>query len=144
MALKYKNYRTKEVVVAETEPHIAALWGSSDRGPNANQGQDFGWRLAPEVVVQLNDIKRNPATMVQIASMSQKGLADVSESDVLTYISSLSDESQAPVASDEDYDAEYRQEIANEALAKKEAELAEREAALAEKEKAAKKTTDKK
>lgn len=111
MALKFYNIRSKEILVADTEPKIAALYNSSDRSPNVSQGQDFGWRIAPEVVVELRRIKRNAEILKQIASNINKALNEVSEIDVLKYISDMTDLEVAPDVDPEDYEDEYRAEI---------------------------------
>lgn len=111
MALKFFNIRSREVRVAETPEMIAAMWASSDRGPNANQGQDFGWRLAPEVVVEMRRISRNPAVLQEIAVRYQRPLEDIGEKEVLRYISDRTSTEDAPVAQEGDYEDEYRREI---------------------------------
>jgi hypothetical protein len=111
LAIKFYNIRSKEIRVAETEPHISAMWASSDRGPNVQQGQDFGWRLAPEVVVELKQIKRDENKLIQIAARYRMSLEDVGEKEILQYISDKTDATKAAVASDGDYEDEYSQEI---------------------------------
>lgn len=111
MSLKFFNIRSKEVRVAETEPQISALWSSSDHSPNAQQGQDFGWRLAPEVVIQVEKIRQNPDLLLQIASRFSKNYDELNEPDLLTYISMTTAEKDAPVANDADYSDEYSEEI---------------------------------
>lgn len=112
MAIKFFNIRSGESRLAETEPHIAALWGSSDRSPNVSQGQDFGWRLAPETVVEIDRIKDNPREIESIAV--QFGLLpdSVTESDILTYISGRENqENQGINRTQEDFKEEYEDEI---------------------------------
>lgn len=111
MPLKFYNIRSKEVRVAESEPMIAALWSSSDRGPNVSQGQDFGWRLAPEVVVELKRIKSNAAKIQEIAVRYNLPLEEVNERTILKYISDKTNINAAPVAEDGDYEDEYRAEV---------------------------------
>lgn len=111
MAIKFLNIRTKETRVAESEPHISALWASSDRSPNITQGQDFGWRLAPEVVVEMKKIKQNETKLLEIAQRYNKSLEDVVETDILQYISEKTPIDSAPLAQDGDYSDEYEQEI---------------------------------
>ena len=111
MALKFYNIRSRETRVAETEPMIAALWASSDRSPNASQGQDFGWRLAPEVVVELKRIRSNPRSMQDIAVKYNLPMEAITETDILQYISDRTSASEAPVAQEGDYEDEYRQQI---------------------------------
>lgn len=112
MALKFFNIRSGEIRVAETPEMIAAMWSSSDRGPNVNQGQDFGWRLAPEVVVELKRIARNSALLQEIAVRYKRPLEDVGEKEILKYISDKTKAKDAPVAQDGDYEDTYRADIA--------------------------------
>ena len=109
--IQFFNIRTKEVRNADDEMKVAALWSSSDRGPNAHTGQDFGWRLAPQVVVELRDIMSNPQRLLNIASTYGIMLENVNEATILQYISDQTDAENAPVASDADYSTEYDNEI---------------------------------
>lgn len=111
MALKFFNIRSREVQVAITEPQISALWASSDRSPNAHQGQDFGWRLAPEVVVELKRIKKDADLLEKIATKYKLPLDAIDEKVILRYISSKSAVVNAPVAEETDYTDEYNEEI---------------------------------
>lgn len=111
MAIKFFNIRTKEVRVAETEPLISALWASSDHSPNITQGQDFGWRLAPEVVVAMKKIKQDVNQLQVIASRYGLPLDAIGEKEVLQYISDKTAPEYAPVAVEADYTDEYEQEI---------------------------------
>lgn len=111
MAIKFFSIRTKEVRVAETEPQITALWASSDHSPNVSQGQDFGWRLAPEVVVQMKKIKQDPFTLERIAARTNRLIEDIKEPEILDYISSLTKPGEEAIANDMDYTDEYEQEI---------------------------------
>lgn len=111
MAIKFFNVRSKEVVTAETEPQIAALWATSDHSPNITQGQDFGWRLAPEVVVEMKDIKADYSQILDIGKRYNMLPEDVDEKTILQFISDRTDAANAPQASDEDYTDEYNEEI---------------------------------
>ena len=113
MAIKFYNLRSGETLVADSEPKIAALWGTSDRSPNASEGQDFGWRLAPEVVVEMKRIRSDHNAMIKIASIMNKSLDMVRETDILKYISDKTSFDEAPVAQDGDYEDEYRNMIAD-------------------------------
>jgi hypothetical protein len=107
MAVKFFNIRSGETLVAVTEPQITALWASSDHSPNITQGQDFGWRLAPEVVVQMKKMRQDRGVMEDIARRFQKPIDEVGESDVLSYISLQTAEAEAPLADVSDYQDEY-------------------------------------
>lgn len=85
--IKFKNIYSGEVRECDSEPMIAAFWGSSDRGPNVNQGQDRGWRLAPEVVVELNKIRKSPEIQQSIAARYGIATDLLGEPDMLRYIS---------------------------------------------------------
>lgn len=111
MAIKFFNIRSKEVRVAETEPQITAMWASSDHSPNITQGQDFGWRLAPEVVVEMKRIKQDFMKLQEIAVRYGKPLDAIGEPEILEYISDFSNPNNIPVATDGDYSDEYNQEI---------------------------------
>lgn len=111
MSIKFLNVRTKEIRDAETEPLIAALYNSGDLGPNAREGQDFGWRLAAEVVVEMRRIRQRPDEMVRIAATYNVLPEDVDDKRILQYISDKTSPDDAPVAQQGDYEEEYRDEI---------------------------------
>ena len=111
MSIKYFNIRSKQVAIAETEPHIAAMWASSDRSPNITQGQDFGWRLAPEVVIQLKKTRQDAGKLREIAVTYGIMPDSVGEPEILRFISDHTQSENAPVAQDGDYSDEYDQEI---------------------------------
>ena len=111
MALKWFNIRSRETRTAETEPQIAAMYNSSDHSPNIAQGQDFGWRLAPEVVVELRRISRDPELLERIAGRFKKPVEELNEVDILHWISNKTTLEAAPVATEEDYSDEYAAEI---------------------------------
>lgn len=109
--IKFVNIKSGEIAVAENEPHIAALWSSSDHSPNITQGQDFGWRLAPEIVVELKVIKQDAVQLSQLAARLGKPMDDISEPDILAFISTKYSEQNAPIANTEDYQDAYDQEV---------------------------------
>ena len=111
MPLNWINIRSGERTIAETEPQIAALWSSSDHSPNITQGQDFGWRLAPEIVVEMKKIKQDLGALERIASRFGKSLEDIGEVDILTWISNKTKLEAAPEPDLEQFKDEYDQEI---------------------------------
>lgn len=111
MAIKFVNIRSREVRVAETEPMISAMWASSDRSPNVTQGQDFGWRLAPEVVVEMERIKSDQILMERIAQRYSRPVEDVKEPDILQWISDKTAPENAPQANMDDATDDYYAEI---------------------------------
>jgi hypothetical protein len=111
MPLRFFNIRSGQELVAENEPQISALWGSSDRGPNVNQGQDMGWRFAPEVVVEMNAIKADSSKIQEIANRFGIMFEDVSETDIMTWISNKTELAAAPIAHLDDYADSYAKAI---------------------------------
>jgi hypothetical protein len=124
MAIKFFNIKSRETLVADSEPKIAALWASSDHSPNITQGQDFGWRLAPAVAVELKRIKQDYNMLERIAQRFGKLIEDIGEPDILTYISNRTALEAAPVADVADYQDEYDAQVrALEQAGKKPAEV---------------------
>lgn len=111
MAIRFVNIRSNEQRVAETEPQIAALWASSDHSPNITQGQDFGWRLAPAVVVEMKKMKQDIDVLERIAKRFNKALEDLTEIDLLHWISNRTRLEQAPVAEVNDYQDDYDMQV---------------------------------
>jgi hypothetical protein len=111
MAIRWFNIKSGAQVVAETEPQIAALLNSSDHSPNAYQGQDFGWRLAPAVHVAMKKIKQDYDELERIARRMSKPVEEVSESDILYHISNKTRLENAPVADVTDYQDEYDAQV---------------------------------
>lgn len=85
--IKFINIRSGEVRTADTEPMIAAYYNSSDQSPNSYEGQDFGWRLAPETLKEMKRIRSDAGTMNQIAAQFQLPLDAISNTDILRWIS---------------------------------------------------------
>lgn len=111
MPLKWVNIRNGLRTVAETEPQIAALWGSSDRSPNAFSGQDFGWRLAEEVAVELKHIKGDLTMLERIAQRFKKSAEEINEIDILHYISNKTKLESAPEPDLNQFEDEYNARI---------------------------------
>lgn len=86
IGIVFENINTGEVRTATTVEHIAAFFNSSDEGPNAKNKQDFGWRLAPEDLVELERLKNDPQVMEQIARVYEIPAEDVADYNVLKYM----------------------------------------------------------
>lgn len=80
------NKKTGATYTATTVEHIAAFFNSSDQGPNSKNHQDMGWRLAPEDLVELEDLKANPEVMEKIAAANQLPPDEVPDYNVLKYM----------------------------------------------------------
>lgn len=86
IGIEFYNVNSGETRVATTVEHIAAFFNSSDEGPNAKNKQDMGWRLAPEDLIELEEIKEDPVIMDQIARGYQIPPEDVADYNVLKYM----------------------------------------------------------
>lgn len=106
MPIKFTNIRNGETRTVDTEPLIAAFYNSSDQGPNSHEGQDFGWRLAPETIKELRAIKADRVKMNTIAATFQIPLEDVRDSNVLRYMSL--EEARKKSAEDSEESDEHR------------------------------------
>lgn len=113
MAILFHNVKTGERRRCETEPMIAAHLNSSDRSPNAHTGQDMGWRLAPATVIELEKTMQNPEKLRGIAADFGIPADNVTESDVLNWLSRQNDraEAQGETTSDIDFQREYEDDI---------------------------------
>lgn len=109
--IRFFNVKTKEVRLADTEPLISAFYNSSDQSPNAHLGQDFGWRLAPELVVRIKKMKQDPAMVEQVARRFNIPQENVGDTDYLWYIALEQIRDSEIKDSDEDFTQEYEDEI---------------------------------
>lgn len=123
-----------ETRVASTVEHIAAFFNSSNEGPNAKNKQDFGWRLAPEDLVELERLKEDANVMERIAATYQIPVEDVADYNVLKYMASTRFKSTARDTKNEDrtYESDYDRRV-REAREGKTTEPAKQEAKAAPK-----------
>lgn len=113
MAIKFFNIRSGETRTADTEPMISAFYNSTDQHVNAMVGQDMGWRLAKETVARIREIQNNQQELDRIAQAFQLPMGEVSETDILWWIS-LQDaraEAQANQSKQGDFRKQYEAEI---------------------------------
>lgn len=111
MALLWFNIKTKEVIVADSGPMIAAFFNSSNMSLNAHQGQDFGWRPHPEVVIKMRGIKSDPRTLETIALRYRQSLEDIDDKMILRYISDTDGRAVINEKTRESFEDEYRADI---------------------------------
>jgi len=104
----FRNIYTGEERQVSTEPHIAAFWGSGDRSPNVSQGQDRGWRLDPQVQVEMENIMADDSELDQIARKAKILTERMKESDVLVYLSERDDKEGLFEQSSEDFERKYQ------------------------------------
>lgn len=102
-----------ETRTATSVEHIAAFFNSSDEGPNAKNKQDFGWRLAPEDLIELEDLKNDPAIMDRIAATFQIPAEDVADYNVLKFMASKRFKTAATdtKAESRDYESDYARRV---------------------------------
>lgn len=67
MPIAFVNEKSGERVLITREPQVAAFVNSSNLSINASQGQDMGWRLSPDVIVRIDDMRSDPQLLNRIA-----------------------------------------------------------------------------
>ena len=102
-----------ETRVASTVEHIAAFFNSSDEGPNAKNKQDFGWRLTPEDLVELEELKNDATVMERIAATYQIPVEDVADYNVLKYMASKRFKTATvdTKSQEKDYESDYDRRV---------------------------------
>lgn len=113
IGIVFENINTGEVRVASTVEHIAAFFNSSDEGPNAKNKQDFGWRLAPEDLIELENLKNDGAVMERIAQIYQIPPEDVADYNVLKFMASkrFAAAKKEADAEGKDYESDYQRRV---------------------------------
>jgi hypothetical protein len=91
--ISFENIKTGEVVTfnASQNPltrqaHIAAYLNSSNMSPNALKGQDFGWRLAPEIVDKIETLKTDLPTLTNLSRNIGVPIDELRDFHLLNYI----------------------------------------------------------
>ena len=122
IGIVFENIKSGEIRIASTVEHIAAFFNSSDEGPNAKNKQDFGWRLSPEDLVELEKLKQDITVMEKIASAYQIPIEDVADYNVLKYMASTRFNAAARKAQSEgkDYESDYERRVREAREGKKE------------------------
>jgi len=119
--IEFYNVRTKERITLTEPHHIAAYINSSDLHVNALKGQDFGWRLAPAVVVQIDKLRGDFDALQRI---SQRIGVPVDEITTINLVNEISYQqglreraAAARLEAEPEYKADYEAEL--ESLRKK-------------------------
>jgi hypothetical protein len=109
----FENIKTGEKRTCTTVEHIAAFFNSSDEGPNAKNKQDFNWRLSPEDLMELEDLKNDLGVMQQIAAVYQIPPEDVEDYNVLKYMASkrFAKIAQQQEADTKDHESDYDRRV---------------------------------
>lgn len=113
IGIVFENVNTGEIRVASTVEHIAAFFNSSDEGPNAKNKQDMGWRLSPEDLIELENLKNDYSVMERIASTYQIPAEDVADYNVLKYMASqrFAAAKRNAEAEGKDYESDYERRV---------------------------------
>lgn len=113
VGIVFENINTGEIRIASTVEHIAAFFNSSDEGPNAKNKQDFGWRLSPEDLIELEETKRDGNVMERIAAQYQIPIEDVADYNVLKYMASkrFKKAAQEAEAQGKDHESDYQRRV---------------------------------
>jgi hypothetical protein len=121
--ITFENIKTGEKVSfhggqdPETrQAHMAAYLNSSNLHPNALKGQDFGWRLAPEIVAEMDRVRTDPQTLDMLARRIGVSIDDVRDFHVLNYVAEMdfAKDALAQRAKNEstDYERKYNERLA--------------------------------
>lgn len=92
--ITFENIKTGEKVVftgeqeaASRSAQMAAFLNSSDLSPNAGQrGQDFGWRLAPEIIAEMDAVRQDVEILEKISRRIGIGMDDIRDYHILSYV----------------------------------------------------------
>lgn len=87
--IEFVNIKSGERVKLEDPHHIGAYLNSSDLGVNSNKGQDFGWRLAPEIVVRIEEMSQDGELLDKLATRLGVGVDEVTIIHLVQHISAL-------------------------------------------------------
>lgn len=89
--INFFNIKTGERVSLSRPHQIGAYINSSDLSVNAALGQDFGWRLAPEVIVKLDEFRSDTRTLEDIARRIGTDVSELTTIHLVQHISYLDD-----------------------------------------------------
>lgn len=118
--IKFFNVKTGETRILDPatmdpqfiEPAISALYNSSNLHVNATRGQDFGWRISPETVKRIRDIKRDDLMINRIAAGTQILPENLQDTDILTWI--VKDDARKEALKNEEAAGDYNQQYEDE------------------------------
>jgi hypothetical protein len=112
--ISFENIKTGEVVKFTAEQdaesrqaHIAAYLNSSNLSPNALKGQDFGWRLSPEIVAEMERIRTDINILDLLSRRIGISIDDIRDFHILNYIAEQSFASEVIAARAQDDSAKH-------------------------------------
>ncbi len=124
MHVKFVNIQSDEEVSFEEiadgnlrSAQIDSYVNSSNMGVNANKGQDFKWRLDPEVAAEYDEIKADYTRLKAISDATGVAPEDITDGQILSYMVSLELSKEvaknAKVENVATYEDAYREKVAN-------------------------------
>lgn len=97
------------------QAQMAAYLNSSDMSPNAGMGQDFGWRLSPEIIAQMTAARSDVEILGEISRRLGIDIEDIQDFHILNKIADedfASDALQARLLEDESSNkADYEKRV---------------------------------
>lgn len=113
MAVTFVNVKSREKLTLSSTAQIAAFFNSSNLNINANKGQDFGWRLSPELVIEIKRIRKDFKTLKSIAEEQGTHPSELTDVNIVWYLSSQDDLEKQLAAQNggNDFSDEYEAEI---------------------------------
>lgn len=87
MSVKFFNINTNETVTLDLQPQIAAFINSSDLGVNATRGMDKGWRIAPELFVEVEAFRQDLDKMRRLSDRTSVPIEGITIPDILFFLS---------------------------------------------------------
>lgn len=119
--IKFFNIKTGETRTLDPatmdpqfiEPAISALYNSSNLHVNAMLGQDFGWRIAPETVRRIQEVKQDDMLVSRIAAQTQILPENLQDTDILTWIvkDDARREAMKNQETEQNYEEQYQREL---------------------------------
>lgn len=115
--ITFENIKTGEKVTfhggqdPETRSaHMAAYLNSSNLHANSNKGQDFGWRLAPEIVAKMDQVRTSPDKLDQISRNVGVSIDDIRDFHILDFVASQDFAIDAMAAREKERSTVYEEE----------------------------------
>lgn len=114
--INFMNIKTGERKNLSEPHHIAAYLNSSDLGVNSNKGQDFGWRLAPEIIVRVDEMANDAMLLQNLATNLGIPIDELTTTHLVQHISFMEDQanrmSQSRREREPEFKNQYDMEIA--------------------------------
>lgn len=93
MAILFENIKTDETVAISRElegeyykAKLSAVMNSSNMSPNADRGQDYGWRLQAEQQALLEMWEQDPTMIDKVTTHTKVPTSDLTHAEFLDYM----------------------------------------------------------